>query len=203
MSDNDPATPVRPSSDLILAGLLSSARLIAIRGAESHAPVIQALARWTVRGQRLGVIIGDNRFDLYALAQHVRRHGLAPQPILARIELSRAFTCHQIHRRILTLDIARTHGWAALAILGLLDLFYDEDVAYPESRRLLGEILAHLRALAAAGLPVLVTVAPPHKPGRERLLLQVAEQVELYWEWSDAQPRLPEPAQLALPFTDK
>ncbi len=200
MSDNPYQSPAQPSSGLIPAQLLSSARLVAVSGPDSHTPVIQTLARWAARGQRLGVVIGDNRFDLYALTRLIQQQGLAPRPILARIELSRAFTCHQIHRRIIALGSTHTRGWAALVVMGLLELFYDEDVPYPEVQRLLGEILLHLRALAAEGLPILVTVAAPRKPGRERLLQQVAGQVDIYWELSDARPMLPEPTQMALPL---
>jgi hypothetical protein len=67
---------------------------VAARESYSHPLVIQSLAAHAARGERLGVLIGHNHFDVYALSRLALEHGLDPRPILERIELSRAFTCH-------------------------------------------------------------------------------------------------------------
>ncbi len=160
--------------------------------------VIRSLAAQAARGERVGVVVGHNRFDLYALARLAQSHGLDPRPLLARIELSRAFTCHQLHRRIMTLDPAKRR-WSALYVLGLLDTFYDEDVKGYEAARLLRESLARLRALSDEG-PVLVTVFAPKEPGREHFLELTAQAVDVYWEPPREAQALPAAPQLALPF---
>jgi hypothetical protein len=176
-------------------------QVVAVAGPESHSHplVVRSLAAHSARGEHLGVLVGHNRFDLYALAARVQEQGYDPHPVLARIELSRAFTCHQLHRRILTLNPERTTRWSALFVLGLLDTFYDEDVKLHEAQRLLRESLAHLKALAGSGLPVLITLSPPGEPGREHLLELAARQVDVYWQPDERSPRLVAPRQLALP----
>lgn len=178
----------------------SQVAAVAARESYSHPLVIQSLAIHAARGERLGVLVGHNRFDVYALSRLAIEHGLDPRPILERVELSRAFTCHQLHRRILTLGIPHTQRWSALYVLGLLDTFYDEDVKQYEARRLLNESLLKLREIAADGLPVLITVSAPQEPGRECFLEEVARRVDLYWEPGEEAPRLPAPRQLALDF---
>ena len=187
-------------SSLIEFDAAPASRLIVLAGSEEQcAPlVIRSLAAQSAQEHRIGVVVGHNRFDLYGLARLVIEQGLSPAPLLARIQLSRAFTCHQLHRRILTLPVPERR-WARLYVLGLLDTFYDEDVRYPEVSRLLNESMAHLRRLADASLPVLITVAPPRVAGRERLLKLVAARADLYWELSE-QIALPTPQQLSLPM---
>jgi hypothetical protein len=185
-------------------------QVVAVAAPESfsHPLVIQSLAAHAARGERLGVLIGHNRFDVYVLSRLAVENGLDPRPILERIKLSRAFTCHQLHRRILTLRVPCTKRWSALYVLGLLDTFYDEDVKHHEAVRLLNESLAKLKEIAASGLPVLITVSAPKEPGRQHFLEVVAHQADLYrvgaargwrhWEPAEDVPRLPAPRQLAL-----
>jgi hypothetical protein len=150
------------------------------------------------RGERLGALIGDNRFDLYTLVRLAKARGLDPELLLGRIELSRAFTCHHLHRRACTLDPALVRKWQALYVLGLLDTFYDESVKYHEAARLLGETLARLKQIAAMGLPIRVTLSPPRHRGRESLVRVVQRAVDAYWEFSP-EPRYSQSSQLALP----
>lgn len=171
---------------------------VAARDSYSHLLVIQSLAAHAARGERLGVLIGHNRFDVYSLARLASEHGLDPRPILERIELSRAFTCHQLHRRILTLGAPHTRRWSALFVLGLLDTFYDEDVKQHEAKRLLYESLRKLKEIAGGGLPVLITASAPQETGREDFLGIVARQADMFWAPAEEAPRLPGPRQLAL-----
>ncbi len=194
--------PVPSSVEIEPAQLPLSSQVVAVaaRDSFSHPLVIRSLAAHAARGERLGVLIGHNRFDVHVLSRLALEHGLDPRPLLARIELSRAFTCHQLHRRIVTLDVAHMQRWSALYVLGLLDTFYDEDVKHHEASRLLHESLQKLKEIAATGLPVLITISAPQEPGREHFLGVVARQVDLYWEPAEKVPRLPAPHQLALEF---
>ncbi len=160
--------------------------------------VVHALAVQAARGENVGVILGDNRFEIYALAQWAHAQQLDPRPLLAHIELSRTFTCHQLHRRVLTLDVTQLRCWSVLYVLGLLDTFYDEDVRHHEAARLLRECLDRLRAISTHGLPVLITVSPPREPGREHFVGLVRTCVDLYRELDGAIPELDAPRQLAL-----
>jgi hypothetical protein len=190
--------------------LPSQVAAVAARESYSHPLVIRSLAAHAARGERLGVLIGHNRFDVYALSRLALEHGLDPRPLLEHIELSRAFTCHQLHRRILTLGAPHIQRWSALYVLGLLDTFYDEDVKPYEARRLLNECLVKLKEIAASGLPVLITVSAPQEPGREHFLEEVARRSDMYrvgaargwrhWEPREEAPRLDAPRQLALEF---
>lgn len=174
-------------------------RLVALAAPDSltHPRVIESLALHAMRGERLGMIIGDNRFALHTLTRLVRQRGYAPATLLTRIELSRAFTCHQLHHCILSLDAASVRRWHALYVLGLLDTFYDESVPAHEAARLLREALQHLGDLSRQGLTILSTAAPPKQPGREKLLHLVAEQVNEYGEFYSATPSAPGDAGVA------
>jgi hypothetical protein len=178
------------------------ARLVALAAHDSlaHPWVVQSLAAHAARGQSLGVLVGHNRLDVYALARLLREHHLDPRPLLARIHLSRAFTCHQLHRRIQTLGPAQARRWSALYVLGLLDTFYDEDVLRHEPVRLLREGLAHLQELAAGGLSVLITVSAPKEAGREDFLRIVERTADVYWKPAEHAPQLPARPQLHLPI---
>ena len=130
---------------------------------ELHPLVLQSLFLRAARGERLGVVVGDNRLNGYALARLARRYGFDPSALLAQIEFSRPFTCHQLHHGVVDLVPEKASTWRALYVLGLLETFWDEDIRYPIAARLLDEILSRLRWLARQNLPVLVTVSPPPK----------------------------------------
>jgi hypothetical protein len=168
----------------------------------AHPHVIHSLALYAAQGERLGLIIGNNHFALHALTRLARQHGVDSRLLLTHIELSRAFTCHQLHYRVLSLDPQYLQRWRALYVLGLLDTFFDESVPFHESARLLQDVLQRLQELAREGLAILITAALPDQPGRERLLDIVARHVE---EYSVLQGEVPPPAaatlrQMLMPF---
>ena len=150
---------------------------------ELHPLALQSLCLRASRGERLGVIVGDNRLNEYALARLARGRGFDPSIVLAQIEFSRPFTCHQLHHCVLDLVGERTGEWRALYVLGLLETFWDEDIRYPEVLHLLGEILARLAQIAAQNRSVLVTVSPPPKETtRQELIARVLDAADAYWQ---------------------
>ncbi len=169
---------------------------LAAPDASAHPLALCSLAARVERGDLVGVLIGHNRFDLYSLMHWARQRKLNPQRLLAHIELSRAFTCHQLHRRLMTLDSGR--HWRALYVLGLLDTFYDESVPYYEAAQLLHVCLVQLKRVARTGLPVLITLSLPKEPGREGLLELVAHEADEYWALSGYSGQLPTPSQIPL-----
>lgn len=131
------------------------AGLAALYGPDS-VPLALALTAQIALRRPVWVIDGGNRFDALWLAEYAARGGQAPEPVLARINVSRAFTCHQMAERILSLPAEA----APLVILHLLDTFYDENVPITEARRLLNALWPVLRR-RSRGVPVALTVHPP------------------------------------------
>jgi hypothetical protein len=175
-------------------------QLVALEASETftQAHIPHALARHAARGERVGVILGSNRLDVRSIARWARQRRLDPRPLLARVDVSRAETCHQLAERIATLSPEQERAWRALCIVGFLETFYDETPAYHEARWLLHQTLAHLTTLAANGLPVLITVSAPHVAARAVFLQDVARRADVYWHAPEPLPRMDAPRQLAL-----
>ena len=131
------------------------AGLAALYGPDA-VPLALALTAQIALRRPVWVIDGGNRFDALWLAEYIARAGQAPEPVLDRINISRAFTCHQMAERILSLPVEA----APLVILHLLDTFYDENVPITEARRLLNALWPTLRRRSRS-VPVALTVHPP------------------------------------------
>jgi len=169
----DPETIPFPSKILVLFG----------RTSELHPLVLQSFFLRAQRDERLSLIVGDNHLNEYALARLARAHGFNPASLLARIDFSRPFTCHQLHHCIVDLVMDKAKDWRALYVLGLLDTFYDEDIRLPIISRLLDDILTRLRFIASLGLPVLITLAPPPSvTTRVGLIARVIHAADAYWQ---------------------
>lgn len=179
---------------------LATSQVIAVKAPETffQTKIIPSLAFHAARGERVGVIVGNNRFDVRAIAQLARRHKLDPRPLLARIELSRAETCHQLYQCIATLSDEQINAWHALYVLGFMENFYDETPKEHEAKWLLVQSLKTLRELASRGLLILLTLSEPKQKGREHFLQVVAQRVDVYQEISETTPQLAPPRQLAL-----
>jgi hypothetical protein len=134
----------------------NSAGLIALDGQEA-VPLALALSAQIAARRPVWVVDGGNRFDALWVAEYIARRGMPPEPILARMRVSRAFTCHQMAERILSLPAEA----APLVILHLLDTFYDENVPITEARRLLNALWPVLRRRSRS-VPVALTLRPPH-----------------------------------------
>ncbi|CAG0947063.1 hypothetical protein ANRL1_03621 [Anaerolineae bacterium] len=173
----------QPIPNLVEHELLILAQIVALDAPASiaHALTTHSLLQRTLRNESIRLIIGDNHFDAYAIARAALHQQINPGTVLEQIELSRAFTCHQLHRRILTLDDKRLKRWHALYVTGLLDTFYDESISFDEAARLLQELLVRLKYVASGGLPVLITLSPSKQLARTSLAKMVAQNVDAYW----------------------
>jgi hypothetical protein len=139
----------------------AQAGLAALYGPNS-VPLALALTAQIALQRTVWVIDGGNRFDALWLAEYIARAGRAPEPVLARINVSRAFTCHQMAERILSLPVPGSDAGAApLVVLHLLETFYDENVPITEARRLLNALWPALRRRSRS-VPVAITLRPPH-----------------------------------------
>jgi hypothetical protein len=141
------------------------AGIVAVHGPDAVPMALALAARAGAHGP-LWVIDGGNRFDALWVADYLARMGIAPEPALARIRVSRAFTCHQMAERVLSLP---AEGQAdPLLMLDWLDTFYDENVPLAEARRLLNRIWPVLRRRSCTAPVVLVVRRPRSERVAER-----------------------------------
>lgn len=208
LTTNPNSLPVLPDP----AVLPFPAQTVALLGTRAalHELLLQSLLIRAARGERLALLVGDNRLDAYRLARLARGNHLNPAALLGQIHLTRAFTCYQLQHAIVTFAAgdaanprvprvpraqprplpARIIGayaetWDALYISGLLDLFYDQDLPADRAERLLRAALARLRYIAAHDhIPVLITAAPSPAPDREAFIEIVKQTVDAYWQWT-------------------
>lgn len=120
-------------------------------------------------GESIMAADGGNGFNPYDFAKLAERAGIAPREILARIHVSRAFTCHQMLALVGELPrFTRKRETRVILLPGLLDTFYDEAIPAPEAKRLWRMTLTCLRRLADEFL--LLAVCPEHPMEAKRTL---------------------------------
>jgi hypothetical protein len=134
---------------------------------------LYGIAHVAAEQRNVWVLDGGNSFDAYFVARLARSWSIAPEIVLSRIQLSRAFTCYQMSELITRrMDVAiKSFPSAAIVCLDLLETFYDEDVALADAIHLVRTILAHLSKLAKRGNRILITTREPHAGLRERMVL--------------------------------
>ncbi|MCX5890175.1 MAG: hypothetical protein NTY36_12055 [Deltaproteobacteria bacterium] len=116
-------------------------------------PLAAAAAAWgAARGTPVLVVDAANRFDPYGLVREARARGLARQVVLARVRVTRAFTCHQLVRLVAEILPPALEPGCLVLLLGPVSLFYDEQVPLAERRRLfrdLTQLLGRIKSQAA------------------------------------------------------
>ena len=113
--------------------------------------VLTGLGLLAERGPLL-VLDGGNGFNAYTVSRAVRGR----DEVLARIRISRAFTCYQMVSLLESVPADKT----PVVCLDFLATFFDEALPNHERHRLLKSCLPHLARLGkAAG--VMVAVSPP------------------------------------------
>lgn len=113
--------------------------------------------RALLAGDRLCWVDGLNAFDPYAVARLAKRAGRNPKEVLARVYVSRAFTCHQLHALVvdrLSRAVRELPADGVVAV-GPGATFHDPEVPAWEAAALFDEVVAGLGRVAA-GVPVLV-----------------------------------------------
>jgi len=127
----------------------------------------------TTDGYAVWVLDGANSFNAYVVAKLARRWGYAPEPILGRIKLSRAFTCYQM-KELVTRRLASVLGpprRTAIFCLGLLETFYGEDVKLVDAVRMIKMISATFTTLAQRDYTILITAREPRAEQKDRVVL--------------------------------
>lgn len=114
--------------------------------------------RSLLAGDRLCWVDGVNAFDPYAVARLAKRAGRSPKELLARVYVSRAFTCHQVHALVVDRlpQAVRELPADGVVAVGLGATFHDDEVPAPEAAALFDDVVGALERLAAQGVPVLV-----------------------------------------------
>ncbi|MEJ2671881.1 MAG: hypothetical protein P8168_06710 [Deltaproteobacteria bacterium] len=146
---------------------------------ESLQPLAAIAAAWGVaRGGRVLVVDAANRFDPYSLVREGRKRGLDPQSLLTRVQVARAFTCHQLVRLCREELAGRLESPSLVLGLGPVNLFYDEQVPLAERRRLFRDLVLTLAEVKTkAPLLVLQPALPRQATNRHfgRLLIPIMD----------------------------
>lgn len=169
--------PTTPQASAL--GSASRDRLNLVIAPHAGMPLmVESAARLALNGS-VRVLDCGNRFNVYPVAQAVRRLTPRLEETLSHISLSRAFTCYQV----LTLLEETSAKPVATLVLDLLATFLDENVTLEESRRLLQLGIGHLERISRSA-PVVVSVKPllalsaDRKPLLEMLKEAAAETVQ-------------------------
>jgi hypothetical protein len=138
-----------------------------------------AAAAWgAARDAKVLVVDAANRFDPYQLVRQARGYGLAPAQALARVQVARAFTSHQLVRLLKEILPARLTPGALVVILGPVSLFYDEQVPLTERRRLFKDLTHLLGSIKSQGALLLLQPRLPKAAANQhfgRLLAPVMD----------------------------
>ena len=131
---------------------------------------LRAVASLLVSGQHVVFIDSANAFNPFLIAEVATGWDRRPEELLDRIHVSRTFTVHQLEALITERlsDALKTYASRVLVASGFLDNLYDEDVELREAWRVFRKATAHLRALADAGVLVLVVCPAPAARLRDR-----------------------------------
>jgi hypothetical protein len=104
----------------------------------------------SVRGKSITLVDATQAFDPYLVARVGRLLGISSRPLLERIHLSRAFTCHQLVT--LLCEILPSSGMIdPLFVLGPCALFYDEQVPLKERQTLFFQVVRSLIGFTKKG----------------------------------------------------
>ena len=125
-------------------------------GLQAEREKMLALTAVLALSGKVCVLDGGNSFDAYHVARLIRCHTPHLTETLARISVTRAFTCYQV----VTLFEETPVSDSPLLIFDLLTTFYDESVTTSESFRLLKIVLHYIHKLRQQA-PVIVSVRPP------------------------------------------
>lgn len=146
-----------------------------------------AAAAWGVaRGARVLVVDAANCFDPYRLVREGKRYGLSSGQALARVQVARAFTCHQLVRLLQGVLPASLESGSLVLLLGPVSLFYDEQVPLAERRRLFRELAACLAALKRQAVLLLLQPRLPRAAANRHFGRLLAPVVDYFVEVGDA-----------------
>jgi hypothetical protein len=156
---------------------LSNCLMVLTAPHAASALMLELSARLSAAGE-LRVLDGGNRFNVYPVARAVRRYTSDLTGALARIRLSRAFTCYQMA----ALLAENPADGLPVLVIDLLATFYDDNAKLIESQRLLADCIPHLKRLSQFA-PVVVSAKPPTPLCAEKGVLADALQAAASSSW--------------------
>lgn len=131
------------------------------------------------KGNPLAIIDGCNRFDIHLLTRFARERQLNADSLLARVYISRGFTCYQMEAAVTTklLPFLRSVGSTKAIIFGLLDTLYDEQASFRETQHILDRMRDHFALLRQGGITLFLACKEWNILPKERnaFLLQLKE----------------------------
>jgi len=131
---------------------------------------LRAVASLLARGEHVVFIDSANAFNPLLISEVATGWDRRPEELLDRIHVSRTVTVHQLEALISegVSEALTTYASRVLVASGFLDNLYDDDVELREAWRVFRKATAHLRALADAGVLVLVVCPAPAARLRDR-----------------------------------
>jgi hypothetical protein len=157
--------------------------------------LLDLAASLALRGP-LVVLDGGNCFNLYMVAQALRKGSANVRQALGPIQVARAFTCYQMAALICQAleNLAALEAAAPLMVLDFLNTFQDENVSLGERKRLLRSTLPALRQHCQLA-PILVSIRK-EVPEFMEILTEVADDI---WR-AEAPPQPPVQMTLGIEF---
>ncbi|MCI4368025.1 MAG: hypothetical protein L3K09_00460 [Thermoplasmata archaeon] len=164
----NPATRILPSEPALfgwLADRFSPGEATLWAGSSAAIePMLEMLyAGCALADGRVSLLEGANRFHPYRIGERGRNLGVAPEEVLERVRLARAFTAYQL--------VALVDAWSKeakrnrptlLVAHDLPALFFTEEVPEAERAPLLTYVAERLsEVVSETGLPLLLTLSGP------------------------------------------
>ncbi len=162
--DSDRLRTISPLDEILsiitLSGPSALPKKILFRG-EGIEGIASYAAGW-MAGHGMDVIVldGANRFNPYLVSSFARRALVAPEAMLKKIRIARAFTCYQMatlmeERLVVLVEAmdASSLQKERVILLGPITPFLDEEVPDREVRPLLERALKKVEELVMGGVP--------------------------------------------------
>jgi len=165
-------------------------RLILMTGHRGLLMLGHFLITWRLLQQEPVVVVdGANCFDVHTIGRIARANRQDPRRLLARLQISRAFTVHQLEAVITErLESRLSQEDRPLGIIsGLLDTFGDKEVPHWEAQAALKKVTEKVRDLADQGhrIVLLAPDLPVSVKARERfvsMLIKASDRVFAFSE---------------------
>jgi len=124
------------------------------------------------------IIDGGNQFNAYQVARHIRHKTRHVSQCLETVRITRSFNCYQM----VTILSQVTTCCTPVVIFDLLSSFYDENVPYEESVRLLGITFRNLIRIRKNTIVIASARFPKISSPRENFFLGLRELASITWE---------------------
>jgi hypothetical protein len=169
MDDNPAAQPVLPPwPDLLpirpMPVIPAQGHSLFLWGdSRVHGVALRTAARALSHGLQVATVDAGMAFQVTPIVAMARACRMAPDIVLRRVHIVRAFTCWQLTTLLCDrlYPLLATHPIGLVILLEPLTAFFDEDVTYKEAKLLLQRVLQTMAALPRNGPPLLIAQTVP------------------------------------------